>query len=576
MFGFPKFKSALSRWLGQSDHAPHPSPPPPSDTPRAESDEEAVNQRLTAFLRSFLDQDRNSLGKVRLINLETVRERVGCSWPKLSGKVELLTAKIIRDKLGLRDSYLRIGEGEFLIFFSDASAAEAKIRCLAIVETLQQKLFAESQPSKPGAARAAECHIAREVQLSGMRDSAKVNAGMDAGHAFGKMFSTEAEVLDGVDLATNIQIALDTIIGRASESRTRGELDPLGTRLKFLARDLGTLKPSIDLQEVETSRRSLVARSLREAEKDATDLISVIEMDSGISHAKVLEVLEKLKSERAERVLNLAAEDDLCSSQPDERERDPKEFEYVPVYRSVSQGEKIYKGIYRIAFRDKTLQTDDRRRSHLTAQKYTDRQHQQWAARERVLLQQAIKYCWDQAATADFVLLVPVHVATLDRPYLQRRYATIVRGIPAHCRRRLIIEIVGYRETDDTIALRRAIDEIRLHAQGIFVTQFYGEVVNANLALEACKRLGAHAVGMDFSNCQETEARMVAALSQFAQCARTHGIAAYVDGIATPAVVLKALAAGTSYFCAPALVASEATPSNFGRTTLKELFWEVA
>jgi len=61
------------------------------------------------------------LGRVRMINFDSVRARVGPTWSKLQIRVEILAEKIIQDEMAGRDRYLKVGNGEFLVFFADAT-----------------------------------------------------------------------------------------------------------------------------------------------------------------------------------------------------------------------------------------------------------------------------------------------------------------------------------------------------------------------------------------------------------------------------------------------------------------------
>jgi len=106
------------------------------------------------------------LGRVRMINFDSIRERIGSTWPKLQGSIEILTEKIIQDEIAGRDRYLNAGNAEFLVFFADATPEESRIRCLAIVEAIHEKLLGWPNQGVVPVGSAAECHVIHRDDLA--------------------------------------------------------------------------------------------------------------------------------------------------------------------------------------------------------------------------------------------------------------------------------------------------------------------------------------------------------------------------------------------------------------------------
>jgi hypothetical protein len=575
-FSLFKPKGALARWLAGADGASRTTHKLSGKAlpPRYSAD---VNQRLLSFLGRLTANPEEWLGRVRLVNLNTIRQRIGPAWPKLIGKIELLAAKIIREELSLRDSYVRIGEAEFILVFTDASPQEAKIRCLTIVETIHEKLFGQAQGVRRSPERMAECQVSHAEGMSEKIDmSARAPQALDEQpslEALRGLFRAEAENLDPADLATTAQAVLDLIIKRAAESHDVTQLDPLVTRLKHLSRNLVTLKPAVDLMQKSPDRDQAAALSLNDVQNDTADLISVMDVEPTRSHDEVLEALAQLRVARTSRA-GASKNHAPWPPQPAAKKAQPIALEHLPVYRLVARGERVYRGIYRVNILGSPLKAIGHPGDGLLEGKHADDRFWETAEQERSLLQLSIKCCGEDAS-GDFMLITPVHVGTLHRPNLQRRYSTILRAGQPRTKRRLIIEIVGYRESDNTIAMRRAIEELRTHSHAVFVTQLQGEVDNPRVAVEDCKRLGANVVGLDVSRCEESEAKIVGAIRQFGLIAQECGVPAYIGGIRTAVVLAKTVASNVSYISAPSLIPPGIRPENFGQTTLEGLIWAV-
>src|SRR5258705_11041903 len=175
--------------------------------------EESPAERISKFMEELRASSQEWLGRVRMINFDSIRERVGSKWPKLQGSIEILTEKIIQNEIAGRDRYLNAGNAEFLVFFADATPEESRIRCLAIVEAIHEKLFGFDEPGSNSDRRVAKCHVihrddlASEWEVAGSLGRSEPRAKIPCGS-----FRHDAEILDGADITASTQIAIDSII----------------------------------------------------------------------------------------------------------------------------------------------------------------------------------------------------------------------------------------------------------------------------------------------------------------------------------------------------------------------------
>jgi hypothetical protein len=148
----------------------------------------------------------------------------------------------------------------------------------------------------------------------------------------------------------------------------------------------------------------------------------------------------------------------------------------------------------------------------------------------------------------------------------------ILRSAQLRAKRHLLIEVVGYCDTDDTIGIRRAIDELRVHSHGVFILLSHKSFGNLEKIATECKRSGVHAFGMDVSHFNGRNAEIVSTITRLSSLGEQYSIPAFVDGIGSVPILAKAIASGVRYVCAPALRPPLQTPDDAERASLEDLY----
>jgi hypothetical protein len=587
-----KARHTLQRWfLGKEEKsAATASRNSVTQAPPTIEVEESPAERISRFMEELKASSQEWLGRVRMINFDSIRERVGSTWPKLQGNIEILTEKIIQDEIVGRDRYLNAGNAEFLVFFADSTPEESRIRCLAIVEAIHEKLFGVAEPGSNSSRKAAECHMIHRDDLALVWEAAgSSNRSPPYRQSQAKLscesFHLNAEILDGADIITSTQIAIDSIISRGAETVSMAELTPLLIRLQVLSRSLKTLEPAViaarkmrsgrndpSADSAQAARRDNMDRSdtnplpLGTAWEDIAELTSVLDVGADHSHADLLASLGKLRRARLERAAKALTEEGGLTARASFRKAEARQFEYTPVYRSISRGERILQGIYRVNCpiqKDTKVTIDDDLMGH---------PRQESMALERWILEHAIQYLLDRRTSARFMLLTSVHVETLRGPNSQMRYSTILRSAQLRAKKRLLIEVVGYCDNDDTIGIRRAIDELRVHSHAVFISLSHKSLGNLEKIATDCKRFGVHAFGLDVSQFQGRNNEIAGAITRLTSLGDQYSIPTFVDGIGSVPILAKAIANNVSYVCAPALRPPLPKPDDTERATLGDLY----
>jgi hypothetical protein len=592
MFSLGRARHTLERWLlGGEGGVPAKTGGEPLKEEPSPKREGSPDQRIFDFMEELKASSQEWLGRVRMINFDSIRERVGPTWPKLKNRVEILAEKIIQDEMAGRDRYLKAGNAEFLVFFADATPEESRIRCFAIVEAIHEKLFGSVESGNNSGRKVAECHVIHRDDLALEWESAGSPGRAEPRHqppakALRGSFRHDAEILDGADITASTQIVIDSIISRGAESQNMAELTPLLIRLQLLSRSLKRLEPALVAarktpagrndqpaggaqaahEDDNTETGNGNAMPLGTAWEDIAELISVLDVGSDHSHADLLAALGRLRRARLERTAKALADSDISTARFNFRKTDPGQFEYTPVYRSVSRGERIHQGIYRVRCRiqkDAKVAADD---------DLAGNWRQEAMASERATLEHAIEYLLDRRTSARFMLMASVHVETLRGPNSQMRHSMILRSAQLRAKKRLLIEVVGYSDNDDTIGIRRAIDELRVHSHAVFISVSHKSIGNLEKIAVECKRSGVHAFGMDVSQFNGRNTEIVSAITRLSSLGEEYSIPAFVDGIGSVPILAKAIGSGACYVCSPALRPPLQAPDDAECATLDDLY----
>lgn len=565
MFSLNKARRKLERWLLGSQETVAPRPAKPA----ADTHDLATPISLEARIRAFMDAlgatPQEWLGRVRLLSLDSIRETLGPKWPRLNGQVETLAERVIEAELCSRDRHLNMGFGEFLVFFADATPEESRFRCLAIVQTIHEKLFC-NHSDLDCVQPVARCDLIHRAEIPYALAGARCSTLPDFPDAAGP------ESLDSRDLLRSSQVAIDAILNKALEARDHAELEALLVRLKHLCRSLKRLEPVLALRNSATPGVDRLAEGRQEqpgcsedseraqlaiAWQDIVELISVLNTEAERSLPDRLNALSRLQEIRAEKLPT------AVSPQVSAIDR---QFGYLPFFRSIQTGERIMQGIYRVepptAARNGQLAIREVLEADLDWREYIMRV-------ERATLAHAIDTLTAQGENARFILMASVQVDTLRGPHC--RYSTILRSAQERVKQRLLIEVAGYRESDNTVGIRRAVSELRAHCRGILVT-IDPESWNIERVALQCKTFGAHAIGIDVSRYRERKTAILGGLAGLSRAGEQQSTPWFVSGISNVDVLAKAIASGAAYVSAPSLRPAVSTPGEMKRVTLDDLY----
>ncbi len=137
---------SLKRVLGfvTGPHSQNALPQQPSVKKEAVSPGSNLGADFLKRLNQIHGEQRSILsGKIQLVGLEKIRDRLGPDWPRNAEKAQVIANHCIRRSLSADDIYVRYDELRFLIVFANLSRDQAQVKCLRIAEEIGQRLLGE-------------------------------------------------------------------------------------------------------------------------------------------------------------------------------------------------------------------------------------------------------------------------------------------------------------------------------------------------------------------------------------------------------------------------------------------------
>ncbi|MBN9497300.1 MAG: hypothetical protein J0H39_11155 [Alphaproteobacteria bacterium] len=137
---------SLKRVLGfrTDSHSQNAAQEQPSLQKENASSNPALGADFLKRLNQIHGEQRSILsGKIQLVGLEKIRDRLGPDWPRNAEKAQVIANHCIRRSLSADDIYVRYDELRFLIVFANLSREQAQVKCLRIAEEIGQRLLGE-------------------------------------------------------------------------------------------------------------------------------------------------------------------------------------------------------------------------------------------------------------------------------------------------------------------------------------------------------------------------------------------------------------------------------------------------
>lgn len=146
------------------------------------------------------------------------------------------------------------------------------------------------------------------------------------------------------------------------------------------------------------------------------------------------------------------------------------------------------------------------------------------------------------------IVVVPVHIHTLDRRPQKQHFADLSASISEQVRKHLVFELIATGSDLPERRIGEIVQYLRLRCRSVIV-----RIAPNAKTMMPWKMLGIHAIGCDFSGHLEDEKQIHKQLEKFAELAEESKLLSYVQGLTSLSATTAAVCAGFNYIAGDAL-----------------------
>jgi GGDEF domain-containing protein/EAL domain-containing protein (putative c-di-GMP-specific phosphodiesterase class I) len=123
-------------------------------------------------------QSASAAGKMTVLGLDSIRQRMGAQWEKTSEKVHAFFMVLLQREMRPGDVVHKLGELSYIVIFRDLSVADAQLKCLTITDIVSRRLFGEETGAV--SIRSVVGLVDNQLLLAGADLSSGVQAALEA------------------------------------------------------------------------------------------------------------------------------------------------------------------------------------------------------------------------------------------------------------------------------------------------------------------------------------------------------------------------------------------------------------
>jgi hypothetical protein len=526
-------------------------------------DDDAVKFRIEAVLAQRPPEACLVGGKVNLLNLGKLKERLGAKWPRYEEQVHEFVAKTLERRLSDKDFFTRSGEGSYVILFHDVSETEAKLKCALLGQEISNRFFG---------------HLGDDDGQGLQLDT--VLASVDGGVA-----------RESISLADAIRTALAEAEAEAEakaaekEGRRAGALTPaeieglLGARFAELDKSGDASQPP---KLVQDRFRELIRQLKNIEDALAADTQNETRLTGKTGHRQDvphpsedpkagLRAIFREIIERADQAIQESEASDADLADDEDGASLALETSYQPIWSAKHESIGLYRCHTRIVYGSADVgvgtNSDD------------DVQTKVVGAVDRITLRRARKDLQQLASSglACFIV-IPVNFNTLNRPASAHRYLLICHAIPKELRHMVIWEIQGAPLLKWTTNFARIVAQLKPLGRAVFILSRVADLPLPSLhrIFGNLQSMRVHGVGLELTGHAATEEEIIKYLGLFAAVAEKRKLMCYVNGVSSLSVSTAASCSGFEHLSGQIIAESIKKPQGVRHKELISLYSPVA
>ena len=529
-----------------------------------QDDEEPFEARLKAFVAQRGTCDSLLAGRVHLINVGKVRERLGERWPRFAERVHEVIRTELRIRLGPQDLFRKVGSECYVIVFNNCSEAEARLKVALLSEQILEVLLGDAEAkdlqslgvqrlvTKADGTIATEALNSTEA-LMAMLDEAE-RAGTKPETFDYKEFSSGRRALTAEEVARLLDtfdfelMELEKMPAEAAAEATSSvQIHDLIRQLKVLEDGVRTRVPDF----MPNGRREQLENCLSHVQ-DATPILQ-----------KIGVVLERAKRQRAlayDRGLTIENRENTAFSVN-------VDISYQPMWHAPTQRIGIY------------ICNGELHDSNGRPLKLKGLSRDQEADIHTFVDRCAVRRTRKDMDTAtekglQSVIMVPVHYSTLQRHSSQVGFLELCSHLPVAQRMLLSWEILGAQVRSWRHQIKPTIEAIKPFGRAVFlrIGNLQGHFSAVQRNLPYLRGAGVHAVGVDIAGLHGREAEKLRLLEDLAELAEKSGLRCYGHGFQSLSMTICAVCMGYQNVSGPAIAGPTLRPAGIRATDMENIY----
>jgi hypothetical protein len=522
------------------------------------------SRKFDARLAEFGAQLRSGgslvAGRIHMVNLDKVRERLGDRWPKFAKRVHETVKTELKIRLSPRDFFRQVGEESYVIVFGDCSEVEARLKISLLSEQILEKLLGEAE--------------AKDIEVLGVQKLVAKADGSVAGEALANVDSFLGMLDEAQRTGTESSTFRYADAAAGRRALTQQEVDKLiedvDAELDDLERDDGQSgAPVIKIDRLQALIRQL--GTIEEGMRGKGPAFSSEDASEGGDRAKKIRPSLKRVQEargRAERqIVFLYDRAPEGGSQSASEVSFKVEFQYLPMWHTMSNMVAVH--VCQPVLRDETGKAvedcDLGGTGKAEVLKIVDRLT---LRKVRDDLTKAIE------ANSPNIMIAPVHFATLHHNASQASFLDLCRELTEGHRRMLGWEIFGSHHESWSLQLKPVIEAIQPFGRAIFVKidNMQGDLPGLRRNLPYLRSAGVNAVCVDVSTLYGSEVEKLQFLEQLAEWAEQSGLKFYGHGFDTLSMTISAVCMGYYSVSGPAIAAMTQRPVGVRKNKMENIY----
>ncbi|WP_169545764.1 hypothetical protein [Sneathiella aquimaris] len=487
-------------------------------------------------------------GKISLINLATIKAKLGDKWEKYSSYIHTFAEKVFQQRLTPQDIYYRVGDDAYVFVFDSLSEEEAIIKCSLIAKEIGEQVIGDEWSTSQYGATVSVTSSEGETLLEEKSMAASIVQSLENAEKFNPsevLKNISPEYLDNT--ASRISKTFEAIEQEKKSSNTEGD-EGIGYFCDAM-NGIGKIESWIydaeqvsEMQNNSPKWEAFVYDGLQTEEKKTTSVSEKL--------AELIGETEKLYNVLQDDLLVLFEDEEEIEEETDEGEEDydpEMVFSYWPVLQPTSKRVAAYAASSKFVLENSLWNIDDLPE---------DIHPSTTAVFDQLVLRRTIVDLVNCAQKEIInMVIIPVNFSTLNTASYRKAYLEICGTIPKSMHKLIGWQIVNSGVQNWHSQLLTAVSAVKKYGRMVGL-----EVSCQNPQFTDLKAIGVDVVGFDWKNANLSPDALRKNLENFKKRADTEGLRVFLFGIPTEQIFKTAIEIGIEYMAGEFVDDSVAEP----------------